>query len=139
MDESFVVVCIPLRGNFPLMFKCCVYFVYIFSMAWYFLIKFYMLFTNCLTWYEVGTYRGDTLWKRILVSKLYTALLLNSLHVHFNFITCVEVDTSSKELHTRKYFQQKSCDHIHDVIYRPHLSKGSLNENLSNRYHSGNL
>lgn len=25
------------------------------------------------------------------------------------------------KLHTRKYFQEKSCDYIHCVIYRPHL------------------
>ena len=31
-----------------------------------------------------------------------------------------------KTLRIRKYFQQKSSDHICDVIYGPHLSDGML-------------
>ena len=41
---------------------------------------------------------------------------------NFDFVACVEDDILSKELHTRKRFQENSCDHLHDVIYRPHLS-----------------
>ena len=33
----------------------------------------------------------------------------------------------SKKLHTRKFFLEKSRDHIHDVIYRLHLSRAVLN------------
>ena len=31
----------------------------------------------------------------------------------------MEVGTWSKELYTRKYFQEKTCDHVRDVIYGP--------------------
>ena len=37
------------------------------------------------------------------------------------------IDISSKKLQTRKYFQEKLSDHIHDVIFSPHQSKGILN------------
>ena len=47
--------------------------------------------------------------------------------LNFNFLTRVEVDVSSKKLHTRKYFYENSCDHNHDIIYRSHLSSGVLN------------
>ena len=33
------------------------------------------------------------------------------------------IDISSNKLQTRKHFQEKSSDHIHDVIFRPHQSK----------------
>ena len=33
--------------------------------------------------------------------------------------SCGEFDVSSKELHTKRYFQEKLCDNVHDVIYRP--------------------
>ena len=41
---------------------------------------------------------------QILVCKLYTLSLRNLLRSILNFITCVEVEISSKKLHTRKYF-----------------------------------
>ena len=63
----------------------------------------------------------------ILVCKLYTAHLPNLLRTNVNFIGGVKVDISSKKLHTRNYFLEKSRDRIHDVIYRPHLSIGILN------------
>ena len=40
---------------------------------------------------------------------------------NFDFIAFVEVDISSKKLHSRKYFQDKSSDHIRDIIYRTQL------------------
>ena len=40
---------------------------------------------------------------------------------------CQIIDFRNKKLHTRKYFYEKSRDHIHDVIYRPQLSRGILN------------
>ena len=63
--------------------------------------------------------------KWILVCKLYTVLLLDLLRQNANFLTGVKVDISSKKLHTRTYLE-KSRDHIHDVLYRPHLSRGIL-------------
>ena len=62
----------------------------------------------------------------ILVCKLYSVISPNLLIPHFNFNVCVEVDISSKKFHTRKYFQGKLCDSIHEVIYRLHLSRGIL-------------
>ena len=46
---------------------------------------------------------------------------MNSKHFYFIFLWRL-----SKELYTRKFFQKKSCDHIHVVIYRTHLSGGIL-------------
>ena len=59
--------------------------------------------------------------------KLYTLPLPNLLRTNFNFLACVEVDISSKKSHSRKNFQERPCNHIHDVIYRPYLSRGTLN------------
>ena len=52
--------------------------------------------------------------------------LPNLLHPNVNFITVVKVDMSNKKLYTRKNFWEKSCDHIDNVIYSPHLSRGNL-------------
>ena len=49
------------------------------------------------------------------------------LNMNFNFLACVEVNISSKKLHTKKQFQEKPCDHIHGIIYRLHLSKSIPN------------
>ena len=38
-----------------------------------------------------------------------------------------QLDISNKKLHTRKYFKEQPRGHIHDVIYRPHLSRSILN------------
>ena len=45
-------------------------------------------------------------------------------------MTCVDDFILSKGLHTRNYIKKKSCYHVHDIIYRPQLSKGNLNVNL---------
>ena len=37
------------------------------------------------------------------------------------------VDISRKELYTIKHFQKEPIGHIHEIIYRPHLSKGIYN------------
>ena len=42
-------------------------------------------------------------------------------------LACVEVGTWSKELRTRKCFQEKSCDYILDNINRSHVSRVILN------------
>ena len=49
---------------------------------------------------------------------VYTVLIPNLLRANFNFKTCVDVGIPSMKLHTGKYFQEKSHDHKHDVIYR---------------------
>ena len=36
---------------------------------------------------------------------------------NFNFIVFVEFGISSNKLHAKQHFQEKSCDHIHGVIY----------------------
>ena len=97
---------------------------------------YYKLFTNFLAWYEGETYTGDkwscslilSTWSRnffqklVLVCKLYIVHLSNLFCSNFNFIACMEVDISTKNKHTRKYFQEKSRENFHDVNYRPHLS-----------------
>ena len=66
----------------------------------------------------------------ILVCKLYTVLPQNLLRPNVNFIADVKVDISIKKLHTRYYFWEESRDHIHEVIYRLHLSRSILNLSL---------
>ena len=65
-----------------------------------------------------------------LVCKLFIFLLPNLSPPNFNFIACVEDEISSKDLYSRNNFQENSFGHLHDVIYRPHLSKGILNESF---------
>ena len=58
---------------------------------------------------------------------MHTDLLPIVMFPNFNFIACAEDFISSKVLHNRKYFQENSYDRLHDIIYRPHLSKGINN------------
>ena len=53
----------------------------------------------------------------------FTLHLTNLLSGNINFMVGVKVDISSKKSRARKYLQEKSHDLIHDVIYRPHLSR----------------
>ena len=46
--------------------------------------------------------------------KLSTALLTNLLGPNFTLIVCEEDDISGKKLHTRKNFQGKPCNHLHE-------------------------
>ena len=63
----------------------------------------------------------------ILVYKLHAALLLNLLCPNLNFLAGTKVDISSMipRSCTLEIISRKS-DHIYDVIYRPHLSRGIL-------------
>ena len=61
--------------------------------------------------------------KRILVCKLRTVILQNLLCPIFSFIACMGFDILSKELYTRKYFQEKLCVYVHDFIYKLFSSK----------------
>ena len=62
-----------------------------------------------------------------MVSKLHTALFTKFLYTKVKLIACVKVDIPCKKSNTKKYFQDKSPDHVYDVIYRPHLSSSILN------------
>ena len=64
---------------------------------------------------------------------MYIVLLQNLLRPNVGFIAAVKVDISSNKLQTRKYFQEKSRDHIYNVIYRPNLSRDILN--VSSNWH----
>lgn len=44
-----------------------------------------------------------------------------------NFFKCVEVDISGKKLPIGRSFEEKSRDHIHNVIYRPQFQRGIFN------------
>lgn len=63
--------------------------------------------------------------RSVLLYKMSSALLLNLLRPNLNFTACVEVDLSTRELHSRRHLKEKVCDHTNDVVYRPHLSKNS--------------
>ena len=65
--------------------------------------------------------------KTLCSLEIVTAFLSNSLCSNFNLTSCAEIDISSKKLHSIKYFQEKSCDLIHDAIYTPQLSRGIVN------------
>ena len=71
----------------------------------------------------VSTCSRDFLRKCILVCLLYTVLLPNLLRPNVNFTADVKVDISTKKLHNRKHFLEKSRDHIVDVFFRLHLSR----------------
>lgn len=58
-----------------------------------------------------------TFFKNILVCKLHTTLELNTFSPNLNFKAYVEVDISSVEFRIRKYFQENSSGHTHDVIF----------------------
>ena len=69
--------------------------------------------------------KNVTLYKKAFSSINCTlSFSLTFLHPNFNFIFYVEVDISSKERRTRKYFKGKSCDHIYVFIYKPNLFRG---------------
>ena len=91
---------------------------------------------------EAKTLIGDALWwiklandfvnlatwlvqKSTLVSKLHTVLLSNFFHANFNFIFCTKDNYLTEVLHTRKYFQEKSSENPHDVIYKPIYQRAS--------------
>ena len=61
----------------------------------------------------------DIFQKCVLICKLHNDKVSNLSCPNFNFIVCVEVYISIKELHTRKDFQGKACDPIYDVIIDP--------------------
>ena len=54
-------------------------------------------------------------------------LLPNLLCLNFDLRACVEFDNSSNKLRIRKYFEERSCHHIQDVICAPHLLKDMVN------------
>ena len=72
-----------------------------------------------------STYSCDFFRKGIVVCKLHTVLLPDLLRPNFLFIACVDINISSKELHTKNYFHGKSFNHIHYVICRPRCQEVS--------------
>ena len=109
-------------------------------------------FYKFLDMYEVETYILDTLFiielgqwfyqfsrvsffKNLFRSTNCAVILLNSLHSNFNFTACMELDTSREKSHIRIYFKWHWRKHIHNSNYRPHLSRGNLNQ-VSNEYHA---
>ena len=58
---------------------------------------------------------------------MYVFIYSNLLRQNFNSIAFNEVDISSWELHTRRYFQIKIFDHIFYVIYKAIFSNGDVN------------
>ena len=62
-----------------------------------------------------------------LVRKLHTVILTNLLCLNFDCVAYMKVGISSKKSYTRKSFQDKSCDLIHNIIYKALLSRVILN------------